>query len=103
MLDLFEEPLDQISGSVEIRAETDRLVAIASWRDIGPGASLGGMGPDPVGVIAPVRQQHRSRFQARQKLACKPIVVCLTSRQGEPDRQAIRIDQCVNLAGQPAA
>jgi hypothetical protein len=29
--------------------------------------------------------------------------VCLTSRQRKANRKAIRIDHCMNLAGQPAA
>jgi hypothetical protein len=41
LLDLIEEPLDQITGPVEIRAEADRLRAIASWRDVGPNARNG--------------------------------------------------------------
>jgi hypothetical protein len=58
LLDLVEEPFDQISGAVKVRAETDGLVAIASWRNIGPGALLGGKDSDPVGVIATISQQH---------------------------------------------
>ena len=54
LLDLIEEPLDQIPGTVKIWAEADRLVAIAPWRDVGPNAPLGGKGSDPVGVIATV-------------------------------------------------
>ena len=52
VLDLVEEPLDQIAGTIEIRAEADRLVAIAPWRDVGPCAFLGRKGSDPIGVIA---------------------------------------------------
>ena len=54
MLDLIEEPFDQISSAVQIWAEADRLVAIASWRDVGPNAPLGGEGSDPVGIITTV-------------------------------------------------
>jgi hypothetical protein len=43
----------------------------------------------------PIRQQHCSRLQARQELAREPVVVRLTGRQCEPDRQAIGIDQCM--------
>src|SRR6266851_3035326 len=58
VLDFVEEPFDQVTGTVEIRAEADRLLAIASWRNIGPDAPLGGKGSDPAGVIATVSQQH---------------------------------------------
>jgi hypothetical protein len=102
MLDLIKEPLDQISGSIQIRAEADRLVAIAPRWSIGPSAPLVGECSDPLGVVASVRQQHRSRFQTREELACEPIVVCFASRQCELDRQAIRIDKRMNLTGQTA-
>jgi hypothetical protein len=32
MLDLVEEPLDRIPGSIGMRAEADRIVAIAAHR-----------------------------------------------------------------------
>jgi hypothetical protein len=35
VLDLVEEPLDQVASSIEMRAEADRLAAIASRRNIG--------------------------------------------------------------------
>jgi hypothetical protein len=40
VLDLVEEPLDQIARSIEIRAKADWLLAIAFWRDIRPSAAL---------------------------------------------------------------
>ena len=61
---------------------------------------LGGKLPDPVGVIATIGEQHRFGLQARQEYRAQPIVVRLTGRQREPDRQAIGIDDRVNLAGQ---
>jgi hypothetical protein len=39
-------------------------------------------------------------LQARQEFAGKPVVMRLAGRQCEPDRQAIGIDQRMNLAGQ---
>ena len=40
VLHLVEEPLDQISGSVKMRTEAERLFPIASRRDIRPGSIL---------------------------------------------------------------
>ena len=57
-------------------------------------------GSDPVRIIATIGQQHRSRLQSRQEFASKSVVVRLTGRQREPHRQAIGIDQRMNLAGQ---
>jgi hypothetical protein len=102
VLDFVEEPFDQIPGSIEMRAKADRLVAIASRRNVGPNAPVCGKGPDPVGVISPICQQHCPRLQARQKFACEPVVVCFSGCQREPNRQAVDIDQRMNLTGQPA-
>ena len=60
LLDLVEEPLDQIARTIEPGAEADRLLAIASRRNVCPSAPLDGKCSDPVGVIATVGQQHRS-------------------------------------------
>jgi hypothetical protein len=40
LLDLVEEPFDQISSAVQIRAEAQRVFPIALWRDIRPGSVL---------------------------------------------------------------
>jgi hypothetical protein len=42
LFDFVEEPLDQVAGTVKIRAEADWVIAIAFWRDVGPSAPLGG-------------------------------------------------------------
>ena len=61
---LVEKPLDQVAGTVEIRAEADWAIAIALWWDVGPYASLGSKGSDPVGVISSVCEHHCPRLQA---------------------------------------
>jgi hypothetical protein len=61
LLDLVEESLDQITCAVQIGTEADRLAAIAFRRNICPCALLTDEGPDPVGVISSICQQHRSR------------------------------------------
>jgi hypothetical protein len=58
VLDFAEEPFDQVTGTVEIGAEADRLLAIASRRNIGPDALLGGKSSDPASVVSAVSQQH---------------------------------------------
>ena len=58
VLDLVEEPLDQISGPVKIGAEAERLFPLASGRDIRSGSVLADKRSDPVGIIASVSQQH---------------------------------------------
>jgi hypothetical protein len=58
VIGLVEEPLDQISGSVKMRTEAERLFPIASRRDIRPGSMLADKRSDPVSIIAAVSQQH---------------------------------------------
>ena len=58
MLDLIEEPFDEIACSIEMRTEADRIFAIAFRRDIGPGAPLDCEFSDPNGVVATVGKQH---------------------------------------------
>jgi hypothetical protein len=103
VLDLVEEALDQVPSAVEVRAEADRVAAIAPWWDVGPSALLGGECSNPIRIISSVGQQHCFRLQAREKFAGKPVVMRLTGCQREPDRQAIGIDHRMNLAGQPAS
>src|SRR5665213_62934 len=60
LLDLVEEPLDQVSCSIEIGAEADCLFTISFRRDVCPRALLTDECPNPVRVISSICQQHRS-------------------------------------------
>jgi hypothetical protein len=60
LFELVEEPLNQVAGAVEIVAEADRVVAIASRRDVWPGYSL-------VDELAPVAG---SAFTSFLSLCC---------------------------------
>ena len=64
LLDLVEEPLDQVSCSIEIGAEADYLFTISFRRDICPRALLTDERPNPVRVISSICQQHRSWTQS---------------------------------------
>jgi hypothetical protein len=101
LLDTIEEPLDQIAGAVQIRAEADRIVAIAFRWDVNPSAFLDRKLSDPVRVVAPVCKQHRSGFETSQKFTSKPIVMSLTG-EGKPYGEAIGVDERMNLACQSA-
>jgi hypothetical protein len=50
LLDLVEEPFDQVARSVQMRAEADRVFAISFRRNVRPCALLAGKLPDPVGM-----------------------------------------------------
>ena len=58
LLDLVEEPFDQIPSTVKIWAEAECLFAVPFGRDVCPSAALMDQHSDPVGVIATISQQH---------------------------------------------
>src|ERR1700683_5768908 len=89
LLDSIEEPCDLVAGTVEIRTEADRVVAIALRRDVSPCTFLHGKLSDPVGAVRTVGKHHCSRLQSRQKCSCQPIVVGFTKCQCQPYRQTI--------------
>src|SRR5262245_46101425 len=98
MLDFVEEPLDQVTRSVEKRAEADRILAIAFRRYVCPRALANGERPDPVRVISSICQQHGSRTQSRQECQTEPIVMYLTRGEAKAHWQAIGVHNGVNLA-----
>ena len=56
--------------------------------------------PDPVRVISTICEQHRLWKQGADKNRTQPIVVRLTWREREADRQAIGVHYRVYLARQ---
>ena len=103
LLNLIEEPFDQVACAIQIWAETDRVFAITFRRNVRPCALLTGKLPDPVRVVSPIREQHRSWRQGAEKDRTQPIVMRLTRREGEMDRQTIGINDRMNLAGEATA
>jgi hypothetical protein len=58
VFDLVEEPLDQISRPLKMRAEAQRLYPISLRWDICPSAVLANKISDPAGVVSTVSQQR---------------------------------------------
>jgi hypothetical protein len=56
--------------------------------------------PDPIRVVSTIREQHRLWKEGAEENRTQPIVVRLTRREREMDRQAIGVHHRVNLAGQ---
>jgi hypothetical protein len=75
--DLVEEPLDQVSRPVKVRAEADRLLAIPFRRDVCPRAFPAGDISDPLSVITAICEQRRSRlpFRQRHRAEASPVPV----------------------------
>ena len=64
LLDLVEEPLDQVARPVEMGTEADGLLAVQLRTYVGPGALLVDERSDSVGIVATIRQHHRPRAQS---------------------------------------
>jgi hypothetical protein len=64
LFDFIEETFDQVARTIEVRAEADGLVVIPSAGCL-PKLPFSEAGPSPIGLIATVGEQHRSRLQAR--------------------------------------
>ena len=58
LLDLVEEPLDEVARAIQVRAKTNRLFSIALRPNVSPRALLTDERPEPVSVISPICQQH---------------------------------------------
>ena len=85
LLDLVEEPFDQVPRAIQIRAEADRVFAISFRRDVRPCSLLAGKFPDPVRVVSTIREQHRLRKQRAEQSRTQPIVVRFAWREREMD------------------
>jgi hypothetical protein len=84
----------------QIRAEADRVFAISFRQNVCPCALLAGKLPDPVRVVSTICEQHRLWKQGAEEHRTQPIVVRLTGREGEMDRQAVGVHHRMNLARQ---
>jgi hypothetical protein len=58
LFDPVEEPFDLVASAIKVRAEADRIAAIAFRGDVGPRPLFHGQLSYPVGVIATVGKQH---------------------------------------------
>ena len=83
LLDLVEEPLDQVTCPVQMGTEADGVLAVHFGGYVGPSALLVYERSDPVGIVAAIRQHHRLRAQSGQKHRTKPIVMRLTGSEAE--------------------
>lgn len=103
MLQLGEEPLDQVALTVEPLAEARFPAPVALWRDIGRGALVLGQLADAIGIVGFVRQHDSARAEAVEQRIGDLPVMRLPSGQAEPDREALRVDDDVDLGREPAA
>ena len=103
MLQLREEPFDQVALAVQAFAEARFPAAVSLRRDVGRGTLLLDQLADAVGVVGLVGQYDGARAEViQQRVGDLPVMV-LPCGQAEPDRQALRVDNDVDLGREPAA
>ena len=103
VLDAIEEALDAVAQPVQALMECGRMLAVVERADVGVCAL--GFDPIPQGIaiIAAIGEQYRLRRQAGKHVLAALAVVRLALGQLDEDRQAVRIDERVDLGREPAA
>lgn len=103
MLQLGEEPLDQVALTVKPLAEARLPFAVALRRDIRRGALILDHFADSVGVVGLVGQHDGARTKVVEQLIGDLPVVGLPGGQAKPDREALGVDNDVDLGREPAS
>src|SRR6185437_8889932 len=102
MLDLVEEPLDEIAIAIKEGAEGRIVDAARHGLDVGPGAAGSEGLAQSVTVIGAVSEQDLARADAVEHVGGAPAVMSLTFGELERDRVAVGIDEGVDFRRQPA-
>ena len=103
VLQLGEEPLDQIALAVESLAEAGLPSPVALGRNVGRSALVLDHLADAVGIVGLVRQHDGARSEVVEQSVGDLAIMCLARRQAEPDREPLRIDDRVDFGREPAA
>lgn len=103
MLQLGEEALNEVALAVEPLAEAGLPAPVAFRRDVGRRALLLNQFADAIGVIGFVGQHDGARAKMIEQPVNDLPIVRLPGGQAEPDREALRIDDDVNLGREPTA
>jgi len=103
MLDAIEEPFDLVAEFVDAWAEGRWIDAMAERADIGVGATCGDLVSQRIAVVAAIGQQNAVWAERAEQLGTGRAVVGLPFGQLERDREAVAVDNRVDLGREPAA
>ncbi len=103
VLQLGEEPFDEVALAVEPLAEARLPAPVALGRDVGRGALVLDQFTDAVSVVSLVSQHDGVRAEVVEQRVGDLSVVRLSGGQAQPDREALRVDNDVDLGREPAA
>lgn len=103
MLQLGEEPLDQVALAVEALTEARLPLSVALGRDVGRSALILDQLTDAIGIIGLVRQHNGAQAEMIEQAVGDLAVMRLASGQAEPDREALRVDDDVDFGREPTS
>lgn len=84
-------------------AEAGLPLSVALGRDVGHRALVLDQLSDAIGIVRFVRYHDGARAEVVEQLIGDLPVVCLPGGQAEPAREALRVDNDVDLGGEAAA
>jgi hypothetical protein len=100
VLELAEEALDEIALPVELWVDGSLELAILLCGDAGDASGGGDEIDDGLGVIASIGDEQLGGRQTVDQVCNGGLVGSLSRRQQDADRQAILVDQRVDLGAQ---
>lgn len=100
MFELAEVSLDEIALTVDHRVDGALNLAVVLGRDVGAAAARGDEINDGAGVVTSVGDEGLGGLEAVGQGFGGGLVRGLTRRQHDPQRQAVLIDQGVDLGAQ---
>ena len=103
MLQLGEEPLDQIALAIEAFAEAGLPLSIGFYRDIGHRALLFDQRADAVSIIRLVREYDHMWPEMIEQFVCDLTIMYLPSGKAELDGEALGIDDRVDFGRNAAS
>ena len=103
VLELVEEALDAVPRSVQEGAEGGFVEPAGQRLDVGEDAPCRHVLAEKVAVVGAVGDQDLAGAEALKHVGGAPAVVSLSLGQLQGDRQAVGIDEGVDLGGQPAS
>ena len=103
LLQLVEEPLDQIAFTIEFLAEWVQDFAVGFIGNIGRCALRLDVRADPVRIITLVSKHDGPAFEVLQQISRACRVVVLTRCNQEAERAAFFVDERMDFRGEPAS
>ncbi len=100
MLQLVEEAFDEVAAPIDARVDAALDLSIALRRDVGLRSPASGGVEEILGVVATVCDEIAGALETGDERDGGLLVRGLAGRQGEADRQALAVDDGVDLGAQ---